>query len=114
VFKRAADGDIIIERTTEEKAAIVETALSNWVAGMVTFSKEYITAWDVVSDAIEDQSPYDVKTGVGASLGDDEFYWQDYLGKDYAVDAFKMERENGNEGDLLFISDYGLENLDKC
>ena len=43
-----------------------------------------------------------------------EFYWPDYLGKDFAVKAFQLARKHGNEKDLLFISDNNLEqNLDK-
>ncbi|MFC2129771.1 endo-1,4-beta-xylanase, partial [Bacteroidota bacterium] len=48
-------------------------------------------------------------------LANDQFYWQDYLGKDYAVLAINMAREYGNEEDLLFINDYNLEyNINKC
>src|SRR5690606_2612088 len=46
---------------------------------------------------------------------EDEFYWQDYLGEDYAVEAFKLAAQYGNSDDILFINDYNLEyNLDKC
>jgi endo-1,4-beta-xylanase len=31
--------------------------------------------------------PTQLKSGVGRELAADEFYWQDYLGKDYAVMA---------------------------
>ena len=45
----------------------------------------------------------------------DEFYWQDYLGKDYAVEAFRLARKSGNATDKLFINDYNLEySIDKC
>jgi GH35 family endo-1,4-beta-xylanase len=46
---------------------------------------------------------------------DDYFSWPLYLGKDYAVMAFNLARQNGNAGDKLFINDYNLEsNLAKC
>jgi GH35 family endo-1,4-beta-xylanase len=78
-------------------------------------SKEYVKAWDVVNEPMDDGNPYELKTGVGRELADDEFYWQDYLGKDYAVDAFKLAAQYGNTTDKLFINDYNLEyNLDKC
>jgi len=45
----------------------------------------------------------------------DEFYWQDYLRKDYAVQAFQLARAHGNQSDKHFINDYNLEySLDKC
>lgn len=43
------------------------------------------------------------------------FYWQDYMGKDYAVEAFRLARKSGNSTDKLFINDYNLEySTDKC
>jgi len=60
--------------------------------------------------------PTQLKTGIGKTLAGDEFYWQDYLGKDYAVRAIQLARKYGNATDKLFINDYGLENADqkKC
>ncbi|MCD8261632.1 MAG: endo-1,4-beta-xylanase [Bacteroides sp.] len=64
---------------------------------------------------MDDGRPYELKTGKGQVLGSDEFYWQDYLSKDYAVTAFNLARRYGNPGDILFINDYNLEyNLNKC
>src|SRR5690606_8875020 len=95
--------------------AIIGEALDNWVSTMVTNSAPYVNAWNVVDEPMDGQNPYEVKSGLGISAQSGEFYWQDYLGKDYGVMAFKKARENGNTEDLLFISDYGLEtNLDKC
>jgi len=65
---------------------------------------------------MDDGNPYELKTGIDKEdIAVDEFYWQDYLGKDYAVEAFKMAAKYGNNDDILFINDYNLEyNLDKC
>lgn len=114
--KYSETGSIVTEeRTPEEKKAIIGEALDNWVSTMVTNSAPHVNAWNVVDEPMDDQNPYEVKSGLGISAQSGEFYWQDYLGKDYGVMAFKKARENGNTDDLLFISDYGLEtNLDKC
>lgn len=114
--KYSETGSIVTEeRTPEEKKAIIGEALDNWVSTMVTNSAPYVNAWNVVDEPMDGQNPYEVKSGLGISAQSGEFYWQDYLGKDYGVMAFKKARENGNTEDLLFISDYGLEtNLDKC
>ena len=114
--KYSETGSIITEeRTPEEKKAIIGEALDNWVSTMVANSAPHVNAWNVVDEPMDDQNPYEVKSGLGISAQSGEFYWQDYLGKDYGVMAFKKARENGNTEDLLFISDYGLEtNLDKC
>jgi GH35 family endo-1,4-beta-xylanase len=102
--------------TPEEKADTISWALENWIAGTLEVTKDYVKAWDVVNEPMDDGSPYDLKTGVGKTdMAEDEFYWQDYLGKDYAVMAFDLARQYGNADDILFINDYNLEyNIDKC
>ena len=102
--------------TPEEKADTLSRAMENWIAGMMEVSSEYVKAWDVVNEPMDDGNPSELKSGIGkADMAADEFYWQDYLGKDYAVMAFNLAREYGNEDDILFINDYNLEyNLDKC
>jgi endo-1,4-beta-xylanase len=82
----------------------------------MSVAKPYVKAWDVVNEPMDDAKPAELKTGVGrTNMAADEFYWQDYMGKDYAVTAFKMARQYGNQSDLLFINDYNLEySLDKC
>lgn len=105
----------VVDRLPEEKAAIVDEQLEKWVSGIVGYSAPYVKAWDVVSQPMDESNPYELKTGVGRTLASGEFYWQDYLGKDYALRAFQLAEENGNPDDLLFISDNNLaSNLDKC
>ena len=105
-----------IPLTPEEKADTLSWALDNWIAGMLKVTKGYVKTWDVVNEPMDDGNPFELKTGVGKTdMADDEFYWQDYLGKDYAVMAFNLARQYGNADDKLFINDYNLEyNLDKC
>jgi endo-1,4-beta-xylanase len=103
------------EKSAVEKNIAINNALDSWMSGMLAVSKPYVKAWDVVNEPMDDGKPYELKTGVGKKLATDEFYWQDYLGKDYAVTAFQLARKYGNPNDILFINDYNLEyNLDKC
>ncbi|MDN3670389.1 endo-1,4-beta-xylanase [Echinicola jeungdonensis] len=106
----------LVQKTPEEKEAIISSELERWISGMVSNSADHVKAWDVVNEPMDDGNPYELKTGVSkANKAADEFYWQDYLGKDYAVKAFQWAREYGNPDDLHFINDYNLEyNLDKC
>ncbi|RXK81184.1 endo-1,4-beta-xylanase [Filimonas effusa] len=108
--------DQIIEKTAAEKDAIITAALEHWIAGMLGVSKNYVKAWDVVNEPMDDGKPYELKTGIGRTkIAEDEFFWQDYMGKDYAVKALQLARKYGNTTDLHFINDYNLEyNLDKC
>lgn len=110
-------GDKIIEKTEEEKKQILTAALEEWISGIMSVSAS-VNAWDIVNEPMSDwPDPSQLKTGMTKeTLAADEFYWQDYLGKDYAVTAIQMaRRQEGHGNDLLFINDYGLENnLDKC
>jgi endo-1,4-beta-xylanase len=109
-------GVTTVEKTAEEKKTLVSAALENWIKDIVTISKPYVKAWDVVNEPMDDGRPAELKTGVGRSnLAADEFYWQDYMGKDYALKAFQWARQYGNATDIHFINDYNLEyNIDKC
>jgi len=108
--------DQIIEKTPAEKKTIITNALNKFISTMMDTCKYYVKAWDVVNEPMDDGRPAELKTGAGrGKLPADEFYWQDYMGKDYAVEAFRIARQHANQGDKLFINDYGLEsNLDKC
>ncbi|MBS9522740.1 endo-1,4-beta-xylanase [Litoribacter alkaliphilus] len=103
----------IVERTPAEKNQIATSQLENWIAGMVTATAPYVTSWNVVNQPMDDNNPSQLRSGQNGA-GNDQFFWQDYIGKDYGVLAFEFAREHGNNGDLLYISDNNLENnLDK-
>lgn len=100
----------LVIKTDEEKTSIISGEFERWIAGMVTNSKDYIKAWDVVNEPMDDASPSELKSGIGnGDVAADHFFWQDYLGKDYAVKAFELAEQYGNPEDLLFINDYNLE-----
>jgi endo-1,4-beta-xylanase len=109
-------GGATIVKTAEEKKTLIGGALDKWITGMVTNCAPHVKAWDVVNEPMDDGKPYELKTGIGKlKMAADEFYWQDYLGKDYAVEAFRLARKSGNSTDKLFINDYNLEySTDKC
>lgn len=115
-FNEEAGQDIIIEMSEEEKKDTLSFHLDKWISGIMEVSKSNTFAWDVVNEPMDDGNPYELKSGIGKSeIAADEFYWQDYLGKDYAVEAFKLAAKYGNADDILFINDYNLEyNIDKC
>jgi GH35 family endo-1,4-beta-xylanase len=100
---------VIVEKSDEEKAALIGQAMETWISQMVGHYKNTVKAWDVVNEAMNDAGG--LRTGKNVeSPASDEFYWQDYLGKDFAVTAFNLARQHGNATDKLFINDYGLEN----
>ncbi|MDE6285747.1 MAG: endo-1,4-beta-xylanase, partial [Muribaculaceae bacterium] len=102
-----------IPLTPAEKEEIIRGELKRWIYGMMEACDGYVTAWDVVNEAIGDGG-----LGDGVKHGDDkddEFYWQNYLGDNYGRDAVKFAREafaeyGGNPDELLlFVNDYNLE-----
>lgn len=105
---------LLLDILPEDKKQAVNATLEEWMSSLITAVNDDVTAWNVVNEPMDDNMPYELKTGNG-SMDENVFYWQDYLGKDYAVQAFKVARSNVDEGDLLFIGDYGLvNNLEKC
>lgn len=108
--------------TPEEKKEVLTTAMNTWVEGMMKATGGYVTAWDVVNEAIsggdkDGDGKYDLQSAKNVSADDakNNFYWQDYLGnEDYVrivvAAARKYYAENGGTEPLkLFINDYNLE-----
>ncbi|WP_262919484.1 endo-1,4-beta-xylanase [Niabella hibiscisoli] len=85
--------------------------MNKFISGMIDTCKSVVTAWDVVKEPFDDANPTQLKTGVGKTLAAGEFYWQDYLGYDYAVTAFQFARQHANATDKLFINDNNLESI---
>lgn len=104
---------VTIEKTETEKTQIIGAAMENWITKMVSHYKNDVHAWDVVNEPMKEGGS--LRDGNVTELATDEFYWVKYLGKDYAVTAFKLARQYGNATDKLFINDYNLESsLAKC
>ncbi|WP_277639043.1 endo-1,4-beta-xylanase [Bacteroides graminisolvens] len=105
--KAATRGVQIIPLSDEEKSQLIGDALESWISQMVSHCKSHIKAWDVVNEPMREGGT--LRDGTESS-GDDIFSWVKYLGKDYAVTAFKLARQYGNgDSDKLFINDYNLE-----
>lgn len=111
-----------IPLTPEEKKDTLTWAMNNWVEGIMKATKGYVTAWDVVNEAIsgggnDGDGFYVLQSAKNVSADDakNNFYWQDYLGSvDYVrivvAAARKYYAENGGTEPLkLFINDYNLE-----
>ena len=103
-------GETYVTKSSAKKDSILTAEMQRYIKGMMTACNPYVHAWDVVNEPMSDYpDPTQLKTGSGQTLTSDEFFWQDYLGKDYAVKAFKFARQYGNSDDKLFINEYGLE-----
>ncbi len=111
-----------IPLTPEEKKEILEGEMERWVQGMMNACEGYVTAWDVVNEAISGGpwgQRYDLQHAATSDNPSNKFFWQDYLGDNFVRSVVKYARKyyaesvkenGGNASDLkLFINDYNLE-----
>lgn len=86
-------GDEVIEKTPEEKRAILTDEMGKWIKGMVASGGDYVKQWNVVGDLFDNTA--DANT----------FAWADYLGADgYARTAVRLAREASKADLTLFVS----------
>ncbi|OJU55042.1 MAG: hypothetical protein BGN96_12625 [Bacteroidales bacterium 45-6] len=103
-------------KSPAQKMEIITTALNQWIDGMMKANAGYVTAWDLVSEPMSDNDSYLLKSGATEANASSYFFWQDYLGENYARKAASAARTyfaqyGGKADDLkLFVDDYGLEN----
>jgi GH35 family endo-1,4-beta-xylanase len=100
-------------KTDAERTEITTGELERWIKGIMEATGESIRDWNVVNEPIDDNNPSQLKKAP-ASPGANDFYWQDYLGKDYTRTAVKFARQYGGNDLKLFVNDYGLVNNAKC
>lgn len=107
----------------EEKVKKLTDELERWIKGMMKACGGYVTAWDVVNEPISGEGNdgngnYVLQSATKPNdngVKGQNFYWQDFLGDDYARIPIKFARKyfaenGGNPADLkLFINDYNLE-----
>lgn len=114
-----------IPLTDKEKKDTLTWAMDNWINGMMEATGGYVTAWDLVNEALsgtdkDGDGYYDLQSATRGTVSETDaasnFYWQDYLGDiDYVRIAEAKARTHfagngGNPADLkLFINDYNLE-----
>ena len=83
--------------------------MGNWIKSMMEACNGRVKAWDVVNEPMSDGKPSELKTAGRDGDPKKNFYWQDYLGKDYARVVIKLARQYGGDDLKLFINDYNLE-----
>jgi len=101
---------ITTPKTPEQKYKIVNGELDRWIGGIMGVAAESVKDWTVVSEPMDDKGQ--LQTGEGKP--DTEFYWQDYLGRDYARIAVQLARQYGGNDLKLFVNDNNLVNTAKC
>lgn len=101
-------GETII-KTPEEKAEIFTGELEKWISSIGEAGKEKVKSWSVVYQPMDEENPSELRSGAGiAELPVNTFFWQDYLGKDYASIAIEMIKEYTNPDDQIFFTETNL------
>lgn len=93
-------------QTPAQQAEVIDTAMSRFIRASVTRYAGKIKAWDVVNEAMSDGTGA-LRNHTGTTTGD-QFFWSQYLGRDYALKAFQYAKA-ADPSALLFINDYNLE-----
>lgn len=101
------------EKSGGEEAAkdSLNMVLDKWIGGMMTACDGKVKAFDAVNEPMSNNFPNELKTGNANRDGSakTDFFWQDYLGKDYARTVVALARKYGPSDLKLFINDYNLE-----
>ncbi len=106
-------GVTYVDQTDEQKADTLVKEMQRWISGMMQASNGTVKAWNVVGEPLDPENPTELRTGLyNDSQADDEFYWQDYMGRDYAVKAFQYARQAAGSDVKLFINESGLDAAD--
>lgn len=110
--------------TAEQKRDTLAWAMDQWIAGMMEATNGYVTAWDVVNEALfgddkDKDGLYDLQNYENNNISDPSnvssgtFYWQAFMGDlEYVRTAVASARKHfkGNPEELkLFVNDYNLE-----
>lgn len=103
------DATPVVPADGSKVAAAVDSAMSKFIRAMLTHYAGKVKAWDVVNEPMADgNSGLRTSANTPASNATDRFFWSDYLGRDYALKAFKYAKA-ADPNALLFINDYNLE-----
>lgn len=99
----------IIVKTPEEKSEIIQEEMEKYIGGLIEVAKDKVQAWSIVHEPISDSDPYEVRNSSALDpIPDDEYYWNDVLGNNYAVKAVQLARQYGNSTDKLFFTETNL------
>lgn len=101
-----------IVKTPEEKREIITAELDKFIKAMGEAGKDKIKSWSVVHQPIDNENPSNLRGNAsGSTLPANTFYWQDYLGKDYAAVAINLIKQYANSTDKIYITETDLDQI---
>lgn len=100
-----AQKQVTLNVSDDVRTAAVEEALRNYVSTVITTLDEKINAWTVVKNPFAEDGTVATSNG---STATGTYYWADYIGSDYIVQAFGVAKANAVSGTKLFIAETAL------
>ena len=97
--------------TGPEIATKLDNALKTFIQGTVSKYKGTVKAWDVANEVMSPSGAFrniNNSSDVADKVASDIFFWGEYLGRDYVLNAFKYAQQ-ADPAAKLFINDYALE-----
>ncbi|MCA5004618.1 endo-1,4-beta-xylanase [Sphingobacterium bovistauri] len=99
-----------IVKTPEEKKEIITNEMDKWLKSIGETGKNRINSWSVVYQPMDNNNPSLLRGNPsGAALPANTFYWQDFLGKDYAAIAINKIKQYSNQSDKIYITETNLD-----
>lgn len=99
--------EVIAAPSGAQVANKLDTALGNFITGIVNRYEGKVRAWDVVNELFTDDGV--IRNNTNTSItATDVLVWSNYLGRDYALKAFNYAKAADPTADL-YINDYNLE-----
>ncbi len=92
-------------------AVKLDNSMKDFITGVVTRYKNKVKAWDVVNEPFEDATGNLRDNPQPGTVSGGNFYWKEYLGKEYISKAFKYAKA-ADPNALLFINEDKLESDD--
>jgi GH35 family endo-1,4-beta-xylanase len=105
----------VIPKTAAERKTIYTAELDKWIKAIGEAGKDKVTSWSVVYQPMDETDPTQLRSKPSTgTIPANTFYWQDYLGKDYAAIAIGMLKQYANATDKIFFTETNLvDNLAK-
>lgn len=105
----------VIPKTPEERKIIYTAELDKWIKAIAGAGKDKVKSWSVIYQPMDEANPSQLRSGPATGTpAANTFYWQDYLGKDYAAVAIGMVKQYANAGDKIYFTETNLvDNPDK-
>lgn len=99
----------VIPKTPAERKTIYTAELDKWIKAIGTAGKDRVKSWSVVYQPMDETNPSQLRSKpTTGTVPANDFYWQDYLGKDYAATAIGMLKQYANATDKIYFTETNL------